>query len=78
MMDRVWGSGCSGWYYRVLEPGIAGPDDVFALIERLYLAWFVRRLADVRFAPILDRPALVTWPVCPRSRLTGVRGRPDV
>lgn len=60
MVQRVWESGRSGWYYRVLEPGIARPDDVLALIERPHPEWSVRRLTDVLFAPILDRPALAT------------------
>lgn len=60
MVERVWQSGRSGWYYRVIETGLAGPADRLSLIERPHPEWPVRRLMDVLFAPRPDRSALAT------------------
>ncbi len=60
MIERVRQNGRSGWYYRVLEPGLAGPADRLRLVERPHPEWSVRRLTDVLFAPVPDRPAIAT------------------
>jgi MOSC domain-containing protein YiiM len=58
MVQRVLASGRSGWYYRVLEEGWAGPGEVLTLLARPYPEWPLQRLAHVLFAPGPDRPAL--------------------
>jgi MOSC domain-containing protein YiiM len=34
----------SGWYYRVIEPGVAASGDTLSLVERPLPAWTVRRV----------------------------------
>lgn len=34
----------SGWYYRVIEQGVAAPGDALSLVERPLPAWTVRRV----------------------------------
>lgn len=47
MARLVHDTGHSGWYYRVVEEGDAGPEDEFGLIERSLPDWNVRRLYGV-------------------------------
>lgn len=47
MARRVHESGRTGWYYRVLEAGDAGPGDALVLLDRPLPAWTVRRLFGV-------------------------------
>lgn len=58
MVARVWESGRTGWYYRVLEEGLVGPGDVLVLLERPLPEWPLTRLAHILFGAELDRPAL--------------------
>lgn len=44
MARRVQDSGRTGWYYRVLRPGIAQAGDLLALVERPWPAWPLQRL----------------------------------
>ncbi|QRZ15451.1 MOSC domain-containing protein [Paracoccus methylovorus] len=44
MARRVQDTGRTGWYYRVLEPGIVGPGDRLDLIDRLAPDWTLHRL----------------------------------
>ncbi|WP_298922562.1 MOSC domain-containing protein [uncultured Roseobacter sp.] len=41
-------TGRTGWYYRVLEPGIAAPGDLISLLERRHTDWSVRRVTQAR------------------------------
>ncbi|MCU0842501.1 MAG: MOSC domain-containing protein [Thiobacillaceae bacterium] len=58
MVARVRESGRSGWYYRVVEEGAAGPGDVLVLLERPHPEWPLDRLARVLFGAQRDRAAL--------------------
>lgn len=49
MPARVLASGRTGWYYRVLVPGVAAPDDSLILLERPAPAWNVARLLRALF-----------------------------
>ena len=40
-------SGRSGWYFRVLEPGVVAAGDRIAVVERVPAAWSIRRFAAV-------------------------------
>src|SRR3546814_421938 len=44
VMANVMKSGRSGWYYRVLEPGIVQAGDALSIGERRYPAWPVNRV----------------------------------
>lgn len=58
MSRRVQDSGRSGWYYRVLRPGLAQVGDALVLRERPFPDWPLRRLGALLFRPVLD-PALL-------------------
>ncbi len=44
MARRVQDSGRTGWYYRVLQPGLVAPDDTIARIDRVAPDWNLARL----------------------------------
>ncbi|MFC3570066.1 MOSC domain-containing protein [Paracoccus simplex] len=44
MARRVQQSGRTGWYYRVLQPGIVAPGDRLERIDRVAPDWTLRRL----------------------------------
>ncbi|MBW6419501.1 MOSC domain-containing protein [Celeribacter sp. PS-C1] len=44
MSRRVQQSGRSGWYYRVLEPGIVAPEDQLTCLDRVAPEWTLHRL----------------------------------
>jgi MOSC domain-containing protein YiiM len=58
MVERVRASGRTGWYYRVLAEGEAGPEAVLHRIERPCPDWPLARLWQVLFGPERDRVAL--------------------
>ncbi|SIS81136.1 MOSC domain-containing protein [Paracoccus saliphilus] len=49
MARRVQGSGRTGWYYRVLEPGSVAPGDELSLVERPAPDWTIHRLWHVMY-----------------------------
>ncbi len=75
MVERVRRSARTGWYYRVLDEGMAGPRDALALIERPHPEWPLARVWRVLFAhaaeprllaelagmPVLGASALQGW-----------------
>lgn len=58
MALRVQRSGRSGWYYRVLEEGAAGPGDLLALVERPCPDWPLSRLTRLLYRDTGDRAGL--------------------
>ena len=44
MARRVQGTGRTGWYYRVLEPGLVAPGDRTLRIDRIAPEWTLRRI----------------------------------
>ena len=44
MARRVQESGRTGWYYRVLEPGVVASGDALELVERVAPDWSLHRL----------------------------------
>ena len=44
MPAMVVSNGCGGWYYRVIEPGIARAGDDLALVDRVRPQWSVARM----------------------------------
>jgi MOSC domain-containing protein YiiM len=58
MARRVQSSGRTGWYYRVLQPGVARAGELLRLDARPYPAWTLSRLGMLLFGRALARQAL--------------------
>ena len=58
MAALVQSSGRAGWYYRVLEPGVAEPGDLLRLVERPCPEWSLERLYLVLYRNTGDRDGL--------------------
>lgn len=58
MSLRVQERGRTGWYCRVLEPGVVEAGDNIEIIERRYPEWPVRRVQFHLYSAALDHPAL--------------------
>jgi MOSC domain-containing protein YiiM len=54
----VQNTGRTGWYYRVLEPGIVEPGDTTRIVERPYPGWPLARLTDVLYKRVDDEESL--------------------
>ena len=60
---RVRETGRTGWYLRVLSPGLVMPGDRIDLIERPYPEWTIQRTNELSYAfdaPVERRRALAT------------------
>ncbi|WP_028917758.1 MOSC domain-containing protein [Pseudoxanthomonas sp. J35] len=58
MARRVQDSGRSGWYYRVLGPGLVAAGDDLVLLERPFPEWPLTRLGELLYRRTLDRSEL--------------------
>ncbi|MEJ5977985.1 MOSC domain-containing protein [Novosphingobium sp. PS1R-30] len=58
MALRMQQSGRTGWYYRVIEPGLVAPGDALELVERRAPDWTIARLWRLLYVDVLDREAL--------------------
>jgi MOSC domain-containing protein YiiM len=58
MARRVQDSGRTGWYYRVLEEGVAVPGDLLALVERVSEDWTIRRVWHYFYVDTMNADAL--------------------
>ena len=58
MARLVQSSGRTGWYYRVLEPGIVAPEDSLTLQERRAPEWTLARLWRTFYIDPLNRAEL--------------------
>ncbi|HTO78276.1 MAG TPA: MOSC domain-containing protein [Methylocystis sp.] len=58
MAARVQSSGRAGWYYRVLEPGVAEPGDLLRLVDRPRPEWRLERLHLLLYRRTGDREGL--------------------
>ncbi|MCB1129527.1 MAG: MOSC domain-containing protein [Verrucomicrobiae bacterium] len=54
MARRMQESLRTGWYYRVLVPGVVSPGERLKLIERRHPYWTVREVTAARFASRID------------------------
>ncbi|MBP6678256.1 MAG: MOSC domain-containing protein [Paracoccus sp.] len=59
MARRVQESGRTGWYYRVLQPGLVAPGDALELIDRLAPEWSLRRLWRALYVDRMNLDELV-------------------
>lgn len=72
-------TGRTGWYYRVLEPGVVEPGETMRIVERPSPDWPLKRLIDVLYKRVDDSPSLEAmaempllaedWRVIARRRL---------
>lgn len=79
MAFDVQNTGRTGWYYRVLEPGIVEPGETMRIVERPCPDWPLRRLIDLLYKRVDDRESLEAmadmpllaedWRVIARRRL---------
>lgn len=60
MARRVQDTGRTGWYYRVLDPGMVAPGDDLVLIDRLAPEWTLHRLWRAMYVDRLNRTELET------------------
>jgi MOSC domain-containing protein YiiM len=58
MAARVQSSGRAGWYYRVLEPGMAEPGDELRVVDRPCPQWSLERLFRLLHRDTGDRDGL--------------------
>ncbi|HET8728715.1 MAG TPA: MOSC domain-containing protein, partial [Alphaproteobacteria bacterium] len=58
MPRLVQDSGRTGWYYRVLDPGVAAAGDRLILRDRPNPDWTLARVLHVLYHDCLNRPAL--------------------
>jgi MOSC domain-containing protein YiiM len=80
MARRVQATGRTGWYYRVLAPGLVTPGDRLFLVHRPNPAWPLTRLLDILYRDTLNSEALAaiaelpdlaeSWRALARGRLT--------
>lgn len=79
-------SGLTGWYYRVLETGLASPGDAFVLVDRpggaptldlLWTTWHRHRPDAGQLAALADAPGLTpAWTARIRTRLDWLTKNP--
>ena len=55
---RMQENGWTGWYYRVLQPGLVSAGDRMELVERVQDSWTMERVAREIYAHPLDREVL--------------------
>ena len=58
MARRVQETGRTGWYYRVLTPGMITAGDTMTLVDRPHPAWTLRHLQHVLYVDTLNEEAL--------------------
>ncbi|WP_330084917.1 MOSC domain-containing protein [Methylocystis iwaonis] len=66
MAARVQRSGRTGWYYRVLQEGVAQEGDALALIERPCPDWPLARLSRLLYRDTRDREGLAAMAALPQ------------
>jgi MOSC domain-containing protein YiiM len=65
MAPRVQKSGRAGWYYRVLEEGLAQEGDTLDLVERPCRDWPLSRLSSLLYRDTGDRDGLAAMAALP-------------
>ena len=60
MALRVQSSGRTGWYYRVLEAGVADAGNLLRLLDRPRPNWTIERLARLLYSDAADQDGLTS------------------
>ncbi|UOQ67464.1 MOSC domain-containing protein [Hymenobacter volaticus] len=58
-------TGFTGWYMRVIQPGLVGPHDVLRLIERPHPEWTIARANSAKYEQRHDRELVAQLAACP-------------
>ncbi len=58
MARQVQATGRTGWYYRVLTPGVVTPEDDLTLVERRSPDWTLKRIWRAFYVDTLNRTEL--------------------
>ncbi|PPU08077.1 MOSC domain-containing protein [Xanthomonas arboricola] len=58
MARRVQDTGRTGWYYRVLQPGLVAPGNTLTLQQRPHPRWTLSRLQQLLYARDVDVAAI--------------------
>jgi MOSC domain-containing protein YiiM len=58
MARRVQDTGRTGWYFRVIEPGVVAAGDRGALVSRINPAWSLARVSHLLYHDRMNKPAL--------------------
>ncbi|MCC4605065.1 MOSC domain-containing protein [Xanthomonas campestris pv. badrii] len=72
MARRVQDTGRTGWYYRVLQPGVVAAGDILALQARPHPHWSLSCLQHLLYARAVDETAIaevLTLPLVPSWRI---------
>lgn len=62
---RMQSSGRTGWYYRVVEPGVAEPEDFLRLLDRPRPDWSLERLSRLLYRDTHERDWLASMAALP-------------
>lgn len=65
MAFDVQSSGRTGWYYRVLEPGVVEPGETMRIVERPRPDWPLQRLIGVLYKHVDDAESLAAMAEIP-------------
>ncbi|MFL9900846.1 MOSC domain-containing protein [Paraburkholderia fungorum] len=60
MARRVQQTGRTGWYYRVLKPGVVGSGDTLRIVERPYPEWTISRIQQFLYVDTGNVEAMAT------------------
>jgi MOSC domain-containing protein YiiM len=69
MARRVQDTGRTGWYFRVVKPGIIAPGDRCRLAARPHATWSLARTSHLLYHDKMNQPAL--------TELADLPGLPD-
>ncbi|WP_051166939.1 MOSC domain-containing protein [Hymenobacter norwichensis] len=58
-------TGFTGWYLRVLQPGLVNPTDVLHLLERPHPEWTIARANSAKYELRHDRELVAQLAACP-------------
>lgn len=58
-------TGCTGWYYRVLQPGTVAPEDRMQLLEQPHAGFSIQQLNTLNHEPRPDMGWLQRWAQLP-------------
>ncbi len=78
LVRRMVETGRTGWYLRVIEPGVVSAGDRFARLERPYPEWTIQRVNRLSYtagADLEDLRRLIACPLLAEAWRDGLAGR---